>query len=147
MVTLQKHRVRNNKVQGNTARNSTTHNNTVQMNTRIDANLKQRYERVLARHGWTHSQLVRELCEYVADEGKLPDMTTQEARQSEDEEVRKRLEALEKLENLIPDALESLGLPRDTPSPLDGLSAEETKELLHEWRYEDYMRKQMEDYS
>ena len=151
MDTLQKKRVRKNTARNSTARkntahhkiarNSTAHGNTVQMNTRIDADLKRRYERVLAQHGLTHSQVVRELCEYVADEGKLPDMTTQEAQQAKDEEIRKRVEAIEKLGNLIPDALERLGLPRDTPSPVNGMSDEDLKELRRDWAYEDYLEK------
>ena len=151
METLQKKRVRKNTARNSTARkntthdktarNNTAHNHTVQMNTRIDADLKRRYERVLAQNGWTHSQVVRQLCEYVADEGELPDMTTEQAQQAKDEEIRKRMEALKKLENLIPDALESLGLPRDTPSPLDGLSDHDLKELRRDWAFEDYLEK------
>ena len=146
MVTVQKKRVRKNKVRNNTshghaAHGNTTHNNMVQMNTRIDADLKRLYDRVLSEHGWTHSQVVRQLCEYVTEEGKLPDMTTQEAQQAKDEEIRKRMESLHKLENLIPDALESLGLPRDTPSPIDALSDHDLKELRRDWAFEDYLEK------
>ena len=151
METLQKKRARKNTARNSTARkntahhkiarNSTAHGNTVQMNTRIDADLKRRYERVLAQHGLTHSQVVRELCEYVADEGKLPDLVSEQAQQAKDEQIRKRVEAIEKLGNLIPDALERLGLPRDTPSPVNDMSDEDLKELRRDWAYEDYLEK------
>ena len=108
----------------------------VQMNTRIDAGLKSRGDRVLAAMGITPSQAVRALWAYLAEHGRFPDQMPCGAGQStdaDDQVTRRKLEAIERGRALCADLK-----PAD-PS-FASMPYKELRDALFDGLYEEHMR-------
>ena len=112
---------------------------TVQMNSRIDEGLKERYERVLSKHGWQHSQVMRQLCEYVADEGDLPDLRTASQRDEQAQARARRLKALSDFSGCVKRELAGAGLMSSSQALLPEMTDAELKEWRRDSLGEDYL--------
>ncbi|MEA5019113.1 MAG: type II toxin-antitoxin system RelB/DinJ family antitoxin [Gordonibacter sp.] len=109
----------------------------VQMNIRIDSDLKQRGDEVIARKGFTPSQVVRAVWEYVDETGDLPvplrKRSTTDA--EEDAERQRGLALVEEGSHIWENFFKDHGLAVPTAlerTPYKELSEEMYEEMLNE---------------
>ncbi|MBT1182029.1 type II toxin-antitoxin system RelB/DinJ family antitoxin [Bifidobacterium sp. CP2] len=86
---------------------------TAMVTARVDADRKRDAEKVLKRNGRTYSDLIRDLTDYMADTGELPEFEKATLALMEERERRRKLEIIEYFAN------------RHLPAVKDGTSDEE----------------------
>ena len=108
-----------------------------QMNVRVDAQLKDAVDDVLARLGMTSSQAVRILWEYIATHEAMPQLDTG-AIAAADEEDGIPQTVLEGA-GMYSKFLQNLGI--ENPAPIDyANNREELRNQMYEEKWEDYER-------
>lgn len=116
-----------------------------QMNIRIDPSLKERGDKILAKHGLTPSQGVRAFYEAIAGTKKQSKqlfdvISNKDSEQfSEDEEKQKKLESIREIQEHI----RELGSKNGTAHSKMSASTVSDKDLLEEAIFEHYSQKEM----
>lgn len=115
------------------------HGETTQMNTRINALLKERGDRALARAGYTPSQAVRSLYAFAVEHENDPEaiatvLSKGSAAQEHaaDEELARKRTALDQAARLIEDACKALGIP--SPKEIDDRPYKEFRDEIMDER-------------
>lgn len=115
---------------------------TTQLNTRIDANLKERGDRVLARRGFTPSTAIRALWSYADTHGDVPPFLLEEQAKRENDECAARIQkAKDGYGMAIRMAQELASDPSTFEDVLSSTTWEDLREEMYEERLDDLLER------
>lgn len=113
-----------------------------QMNTRLDAKLKERGDRVFARRGYTPSQVVRAVWEYADVYGDVPPFMREKASGDQDNERTRRLRRVQEGFGLATRAAQELAVyPASLENPLGGKTWSELRDEFYDRRFDDLLER------